>query len=89
MLVAVGCETLKVVFKEKLAEKGRILVLDGHKPRQHHGKVQHHPRPPERAVENGPLAPQECKGSDDGKGQKRRYRPLGEGGKSGEEVDVE
>ena len=64
-------------------------MLHGDKPRQHHGKVEQSPGPPEGAPQNRPLAAQEGEGGHDQEGQKWRHRPLGQRGYAGEEVDVE
>ena len=49
VLVAVGGEALQIVFEKELAEEGGILVLHGDEPGQHHGEIEQHARPPERA----------------------------------------
>ena len=46
VLVAVGREPLQVVFEKELAEEGGILMLHSKEPGQHHGKIEHHTRPP-------------------------------------------
>ena len=49
VLVAVGGKAFQIVFEKELAEEGGVLVLHGNEPGQHHGEVEHHARPPERA----------------------------------------
>src|ERR1035438_1869077 len=88
MLIAIGGKALEIVFDKEFAEERGVLMLDGDEPRQDHGEVKRHARPPEGAAENGPLAPKEGKGADDDDGQKRRYRTFGKGGQASEKVDV-
>jgi hypothetical protein len=89
MLIAIGGKALQVMFQEKHTEKVGILVLDGDKPGQNHGKVERNPRPPEGAPQNGPLAAQVGEGGHNHESQKGRHRPLGQRGHASKEVDVE
>ncbi len=89
MLIAVGGEAFQIVLEEEFAEESGILVLHGKEPREHDGEVEQHARPPERALDDGPLAAQGSKCSNDEDGEERGYWAFGEGGDAGEEVDIE
>ena len=78
MFVAIGGESLEIMFQEELAEEGWVLVLHGDEPWQDDGEVEQDARPPERSFEDGPLAAQGGEGEDDEDGEKRRNWSFGE-----------
>ena len=89
VLVAVGGEALQIVFEEEEPVEGRVALLDGDVPGQHHDEVEHDAGPPDGAAQQRPLAAEAGEEKDDGEREERSDGAFGECGCGAEEVEVE
>ncbi len=89
VLIAVGGEALQIVLEEEELVEGRVALLDGDVPGEHHHQVEQDAGEPDGAAEEGPLAAESGEEEDDAKGEEGGYGAFGEGGGGSEEVEVE
>ena len=89
VLVAVACEALQVLLKQKEFEEVRVVELDGDVPRQHKHQVQDEAGNPDHAAQHLPFAPQADEHEDDAERHQGCNRTLGQCGERAEEVEIE